>query len=159
MNQQFKEEFKNLNPEDIQEIINRCAGQDVLEESITKFPQKEYTSKFYLKYMPDVEYGFWIVEWGWKKSTNPTIFLGSGYFEHQIKITPFRLEFQNVNGNSSNPYSSANKRKNVEEYLQVYINKKCPHYIQAVREKTEQFIQMIDIDNKHIKNKDDGMSK
>lgn len=159
MNQQFYDEFKKLNPEEIKEIVNRCAGQDILEESVTNFPHKEFSNKYFIKHIQDEEYGFWVVEWGWKKSDNKYMMIPSGYFEHQIKITPFRLEFQNVNGNSSSPYTSASKRKNVEEYIQVYINKKCPHYIQAVREKTEQFIQMLDIDNKFSKPNDDDLSR
>ena len=36
MNHKFKEEFKKLNPEQLKEIINACAGQDILQENVAK---------------------------------------------------------------------------------------------------------------------------
>ena len=35
MNNQFKKEFQNLDVEQIKYILNRCAGQDILQDDIS----------------------------------------------------------------------------------------------------------------------------
>lgn len=146
MNNLFKNEFENLKANEMKEIINRCAGHDILEiDALKDFLQNNYASKYFMKYINDDRYGFWNIEWGWKRAEGMPISTGTGYFQFRIKITPFRIEFENANGNSFNPFSLASKKKNLEEYIFIYINIKCPHYKQAVREETEKFIKMIDL--------------
>ena len=93
--------------------------------------------------MEDDNYGFWDVEWGWKQIYYLNMATGSGYFTNRIKITPFRIEVESLD-KSINPYSKPNTKKHLEEYLYLYINKKCPHYKQAVIEETEKFFKMLD---------------
>lgn len=145
MNILFKNEFAQLDPNDIKAILNACAGQDILEQDVTKVLSDNYNGKYYIKYMNDDNYGFWTVQWGWKKATNMPINMGTGFFEHGIKITPFKVEFENQD--ISNPFCKYRCRKSAEEYLFAYINKKCPHYKQAVLEETQKFIQNLDVPN------------
>ena len=145
MNNLFKHEFENLNASEIKEIVNRCAGRDILEiDALKDVFQNNYASKYFIKYINDDKYGFWNIEWGWKRAEGMPMSTGTGFFQYRLKITPFKVEVENANGNGDNPFSKPISRKHLEEYLFVYINKKCPHYKQAIREETERFIKMID---------------
>ena len=152
MNIQFKEEFKKLNPKEIKDIINACAGQDILEQEVTQNLSNNYNGKYFIKYMEDENYGFWTVQWGWKKATNMPINMGTGFFEYSIKITPFRIEFENQN--ISNPFCKYRCRKSMEEHIPIYINKKCPHYKQAIMEQAQSFVDFLGTPNN-----DDEMTK
>lgn len=154
MNVKFKDEFKKLNPEQLKEIINACAGQDILQENVAKVISKNYDGKYHIFYVDDYDYGFWTVQWGWKKATNMPINMGTGFFEYSIKITPFKIEFENTN--ISNPFCKYRCRKAVEEHIPLYINKKCPHYRQAVMEEAQNFVDFL---GKPDTNCDDEMSK
>lgn len=141
MNNQFKKEFQNLDVEQIKYILNRCAGQDILQDDISHGGRS-----CFIKYIEDDSYGFWTVQWRWEKFTvNNTIW--GGEFKNKIKITPFKVEFENTHS-EFNPFSNANRIKQATEYLQLYIHKKCPTYVQAIREETESFIQMLEGFNK-----------
>lgn len=144
MNIDFKNEFKNLNPEEIKQIINGCAGNDILEEDITKFPTRQYSNKYAIKYIDDSHYGFWVVQYGLKKADSMPISIGTSIFEYQIKITPTRVYFESHHGKSSNPYALPTKRKSLEEYLFLYINKQCPNYKKAILEETQKFLNFLD---------------
>lgn len=145
MNIQFKEEFKKLNPEEIKDIINACAGHDILEHDVAKVLSSNYNGKYFIKYMEDENYGFWAVQWGWEKATNMPINMGTGFFEYSIKISPFKIEFENQN--ISNPFCKYRCRKNVEEHIPIYINKKCPHYKQAIMEQAQSFVDFLGTPN------------
>ena len=142
MNNLFRTEFSNLDANKIKEIVNRCAGQEILQNDIVQTINTT-NSLYYIKYIEDEDYGFWNVQWGWKSNKYPMPM--GGFFEHKIKITPFKLEFENTT--SSNPYCKQNNRKQLEDYIQIYINKYCPHYKQAILEETKNFIKFLDISN------------
>lgn len=144
MNTKFKNEFKNLIPEDIKLIINRCAGMDILEYDVVKDISHNYSNKYFLKYIDDDRYGYWVIGYGWKKVQTESMSIGSGIFEYQIKITPFRVYFENNYGKALNPYSKQQKQKQLEEYMLIYINKKCPNYKNAIIEETKEFIKFIE---------------
>ena len=137
MNDQFKNEFRNLNLEDFKNIINRLAGHDILQSSDINKPPAHF-----IKYIEDDNYGFWNVEWGWKSISVKGFPMG-GHFQFRIKITPFKIEFENIHS-TFNPFAPIYKRKQLEDYLYIYINKNCPHYKQAIKEETERFIKMLD---------------
>ena len=102
MNIQFKEEFKKLNKDKLKFIINGCAGRDILETDITQTNQKShYNYLYYMSYIDDEKYGYWTIQWGYKKLTTG-VFTTGGNFEFSIKITPFKVEFYNTN--SFNPF-------------------------------------------------------
>lgn len=138
MNNKFKEEFKKLNAEKIKYIINRCAEHDFLEIN-------KNSNNSFIKYIDDDEYGYWVVEWGYKKIPYNNMFLGCGYFENSIIIKPFKIEFK-INNKALYPFNT-NGKKQLEDYLFVYINNQCPHYKQAIIEETEKFIKFLDTDN------------
>lgn len=143
MNNQFKNEFKNLNKDKIKEIVNRCARFNILEtEFSTNLNINNLKTAYFIKYIEDENYGFWDVEWSWKKFPN---FLsnGVGNFEYRIKISPFEILFENSNS-SFNPYSNGNSKQQCKDYLQIYINKSCPHYKQAIVEEMEKFLKKIE---------------
>lgn len=145
MNIQFKEEFKKLNKDKLKFIINGCAGRDILETDITQTNQKShYNDLYYMSYIDDEKYGYWTIQWGYKKLTNG-VFTTGGNFEFSIKITPFKVEFYNAN--SFNPFVNTHKQKQLEDYIPIYINQVCPHYIETIREETEKFIKMINFNN------------
>ena len=145
MNKQFKNEFKNLNASELREIINRCAGQEILQNDFVETIKKT-TDLYYIKYIEDEDYGFWSVQWGWKNTKFPMSV--GGYFQYGIKITPFKIEFENTT--TLNPYCRSNNQKQLEDYLHIYINKKCPHYKQVIVEETKKFISMLDKDDNII---------
>ena len=142
MNHIFKEEFKKLKPEDIKNIINACAGQDILEHDVAKVLSNNYDGKYFIKYMEDEKYGFWTIQFGWKKATNMPMQMGTGFFDYSIKITPFKVEFENLN--IANPFCKYRCRKSVEEHIPVYINQKCPHYKQAIMEEAQNFVNFLE---------------
>lgn len=161
MNDQFKSEFKKLNPDEIKYIINGCAGRDVLE---TKFSDAWQTNNkdtvYTILYIDDENYGFWNIEWCFKKFDNGfSINGGYGSFKYRIKITPFRIDFYNADSNEFNPYSSPNRKTQVQDYLQIYINKKCPNYKQAAMDEMEKFFHKIDINYKSETKNNDDFSK
>jgi hypothetical protein len=146
MNDRFKEEFKQLNPDDIKTIINGCANNDILEFDINKTLDLKETS-YHISYIDNEEdYGYWVIQWKYKKISNPHMPMSTWTFENYIKITPFRLEFENKN-TSFNPYTNHHHKKQLEEYIFIYINKCCPNYINAIKEETDRFINMITIPN------------
>ena len=137
MNTKFKEEFKNLNPEDIKNMLDSCGGHSV-------FTSNKDTC--FIKFFDDDNYGFWIIQWGLQKVKCLDMTLGCGFYKNTIKLTPFRAEFDMAN-DSINPYVKPRNRKSLEEYLQLYIGRKCPHYSQAIREETEKFIKRLETFN------------
>ena len=144
MNNLFKEEFKKLNKTKLKEIINGCAGQDILEHGFsTTFSKDAGYSKnkttYAITYVKDDNYGFWSVQWQWKTNYYVDMPIG-GIFENSIKITPFNVTFDI---DSFAPFANTNKKKNLKEYLFIYINKQCPHYKQAVKEEAEKFITFL----------------
>jgi len=144
MNNLFKYEFEKLNPNEIKEIINRCAGCDILEiNAIEDFSQNNYDNKYFIKYIKDDRYGFWDIEWGWKRAEGTPISTGTGFFQHRIKIAPFKVEFDV----KSSVFAKHNKKKQLQDYMFIYINKKCKHYKQAIIEETERFINFLDATN------------
>ena len=140
MNKLFRNEFSSLDANKIKEIVNRCAGQDILQNDIVQ-TIKNANNLYYIKYIENEDYGFWNIQWGWKNNKFPMPM--GGFFEYGIKITPFKLEFENTS--SQNPYCKPHNRKQLEEYIQLFINKYCPHYKQAILEETEKFIKFLDI--------------
>lgn len=147
MNEQFKEEFKKLNAEEIKDIVNRCGEHNVFVNC---------NDECFIKYMDNDEYGFWTIQWGMQKVQYMGMNFGCGFFKNSIKLTPFRLEFE-VTNEPTNAYVKPRNKKSLEEYLQLYINRKCPHYKQAIMEETEKFIKMLDVPN-NLEN-DDELSK
>ena len=140
MNTLFKEEFAKLNPEDIKEIINRCSTVVCLQHDITKTLNiTDPNNTYFIKYIPDDDYGFWIVEWNYQKIKVGPMPMSTAKFASSVKITPFKIEFENTSGT----LTSLDKT-HIQDYLQVYINKKCLHYKQAVIEETERFFKKID---------------
>ena len=155
MNNQFKTEFKNLNATEIKDIINGCAGRDILTKKLNNDKYLENASdSYFIKYIDNENYGFWTIQWGWKQIYYDNMSIGTGFFENSIKISPFKIEFDNTNANF-NPFSKPSKQKYLEEYLFVYINKHCPHYKQALVEETEKFMQMLDMKKTRLKIVDD----
>lgn len=158
MNNQFKSEFKNLSKEEIKKIINGCAGRDILETSfIENIKVNNYDTLYNIVYVDNEKYGFWVVEWNLKKFEN-NFFGGYRHFENTIKISPFRIDFEIVKS-TFNSFASAHSKKQLEEYMQVYINRKCPHYKQTIIEETENFIKMLDYGNDIKTNTDQDLSK
>lgn len=149
MNLQFKNEFKNLDKNDIIKYVNGCAGADILgTEFVNNIQLNNPESAYFIKYIEnDDDYGFWIIEWSWRKIKLPHMIIASGFFEHSIKITPFKIEFNNAPSTRPNPYIKNHNKKQLEDYLYIYINKKCPTYKQAIIEETQKFIQKIDMFN------------
>lgn len=139
MNKEFKEEFKNLNSNEIKELINKCAGQEILESA------NNLKISHFIKYIENESYGFWIVEWARKKVQHFNMAFGVDIFEFSIKITPFKVEFENSHL-TLNPFSRTNNKKLLEDYLPIFINKNCPHYKHAIIEETKKFIQYLDMD-------------
>lgn len=140
MNKKFKKEFASLNPYDLKYIINRCAGKDIL---LTNFVDniniQDKTSAYYIKYLDNNEYGYWNIEWNWK-SSNTYSMIPCGLFQHQIKITPFRIDF---NSDTNATLTDITNKKQLQEYLFLYINNKCPHYKQAITEETTKFLNFL----------------
>ena len=142
MNEAFKEEFKQLSIEKLKAIINGCAGRDLLEKNLNETLTLSETS-YHMKHInSEDDYGFWIVQWKYKKVTHENMPMSTWMFENSIKITPFRIEFENKN-TSFNPFTHPHHRKQLEEYIFIYINQCCPNYINAIREETDRFIKMI----------------
>ena len=139
MIKEFKEEFKNLDKEKLKDIINACAGRDVLETDFSKsINVKNPSTMYHIVYVDNEEYGFWVVNWSFKKFKNSFLPSNFGFFDSKIKITPFKIEYENVD-------ILTNSKKQLEEYIFIHINKKCPHYKQAIKEKTEKFISMLEM--------------
>lgn len=159
MNIQFKNQFKNLNSEEIKHIVNGCAGRDILELPINgnEMPSNSKTC-YYIKYLDNDGYGFWVVQWGWKPICHKNMKLEGGFFEFGIKITPFKIEFEN-DKNSFNPFINTHNKKNLEEYLYIYINKKCPDYKKAVIEEVDKFIKFLDITTDKTETTKDDLCK
>ena len=139
MNEQFKNEFKNMNPSEIIEMINRYAGREFLEINSDYFNSR---NSCFISYIENNHYGFWDIEWGWEKSKSEKNIISTGNFKHRIKLSPFRIDFENM---GATPYSKTITRKQLEERLFILINKKCPHYKQAIMEETKNFIKMLDM--------------
>lgn len=144
MNKLFEEEFRKLNTEDLRTIINGCAGKNILEygfnENICKnagYSRNEIT--YSIDYIEDDEDGFWCVQWQWENSYYQDMVIG-GYFENTIKIKPFNVTFK---VDYLSPFNEENKKKNLKEYIYLYINKKCPHYKEAIKEESEKFITFL----------------
>ena len=145
MNKEFKEEFKNLNIDEIKELVNRCAGTEILGP---KAPDGR--SNCFVKHIDDDSYGFWDIEWGLKTVHRGDIFLGE-HFQYRIKATPFRVDFENTSNSTYNPNFKTNDKKHFEEYFYLYINRKCKHYKQAIIEETDKFIKFLGISNEEEK--------
>ena len=151
MNEQFKNEFKNMNPSDIVEMVNRCAGIKFLENNSDYFNSK---NSCFIAHIENNDYGFWDIEWGWEKSKSEKMIIDSGNFKHRIKLSPFRIDFENI---GATPYSKTITRKQLEERLFILINKNCPHYKQAIMEETKKFIKMLDMFSGKQNENEDGV--
>jgi len=146
MNNLFKNEFKGLNKNAIINIVNGCAGQEILtSNSALTVP------KCFIKYIEDDSYGFWDIEWGWK-SVKCNNVLPSGFFQFRIKLTPFKVEFENTNS-SFNPFKTNNK-KQLQDYWYILIHKNCQHYKHAIIDETNKFINKLELFNNTDNNKD-----
>ena len=135
MNNQFKLEFEKLNKDDIKEIVNKCANFYLLQKDITKHIDAYNNEKYAITYVEDENYGFYAILWDWQQFN---IGFG-GNFKNMIKLTPFLVTY-NIKG--INPFN-ANSKKQLQEYLFIYISKKCPHYKQAITEETQKFLNML----------------
>ena len=85
MNNQFKTEFKNLNATEIKDIINGCAGRDILTKKLNNDKYLENASdSYFIKYLDNENYGFWTIQWGWKQIYYDNMATGTGFFENSI---------------------------------------------------------------------------
>lgn len=144
MNKEFKNEFMKLNPQEIKDIINRCAQQDILSKNLYDSFKGNNVDTYTINYIDNDEYGFWNIEWNWKQIYHVNMAFATGLYQNRIKITPFKIEVESAS-NVSNPFAGQHKRKQLEDYLFIYINKKCSNYKRAIREETEKFIKMLEI--------------
>ena len=138
MNSEFKKEFQLLNKDDIKEIVNKCAHFYLLQKDITKCLDAYNNEKYVITYVDDENYGFYAIQWDWQDHHYNNWVIG-GSFKSQIKLTPFNVT-HDING--INPFN-ANSKKQLQEYLFLYISKKCPHYKQAIVEETQKFLNML----------------
>ena len=140
----FKNEFKSLNANKIKEIVNRCAGQDILNYSFSGNKVNVGNNDLYsINYIEDENFGFWMVQWNWEKNYHLNILLG-GQFQNSIKITPFNIFF---NITTPDPYKKMHKQQLLKDYLHIYIHKQCPNYVNAIKQETEKFIKFLEKTN------------
>lgn len=152
MIKEFKNEFENLDKNEIIQIVNRCAGKEVCFKNIEKMRRlsSDTFGAYSINYVQDDDYGFWCVQYGYKQIYYCNMPTGSGFFQYQIKITPFNVVFeQNDIAAPKIAFEKTSNKKNLEDNIQLHIYKKCPHYKKAIIDATKQFLTKLNPENKN----------